>query len=211
MVTVSTIIPTHDRADLLMKRAIPSVLAQTVTDWECLVVGDDTDDATVRAMRRLCRRDPRFRFWNLPRQEYPGDARGRWQVGGTAAFNFGLDQAVGEWVSYLADDDCYRPTHHEALLAKAANADVVYGRSAGLVGFYGGVWPPEPYDIAQGAWIARRSIVGRATTVPGRAGWDADWWTELIGRGVRFKQVGHVVHEYHPAPENAIHHGGTPW
>lgn len=209
--TVSTIIPTHDRYELLMGRAIPSVRAQTFGDWECLVVGDDTDTITVRYMRRLTHRDPRFRFWNLPRQDYPGDARGRWQVGGTQAFNFGLDQARGEWVSYLADDDCYRPIHHEALLAVAADADVVYGRSASRSGHYGGQWPPQPYDIVQGAWIARRSIVGRAVTVPGRAGWDAEWWEDLIRRGVRFQQVGHVVHEYHPAPENAIHHGGDPW
>lgn len=205
---VTTIIPTRGRADLLMRRAIPSVLAQTVDDWECRVISDGHDEATFLAMLGLIARDGRFSLTTIP-HESVGDGVAAWSVGGAAAFNRGLEEARGRWISYLADDDAYRPGHHAALLAATRGADVIYGQSiipaTGQV--YGTRWPPDPYDIVQGAYLARRSIVGRAATVPGGPSWDARWWQDLLGREARFARVEAVVHEYHPAPEHAAYHG----
>ena len=203
---VTTIIPTRNRPELLMGRAIPSVLAQTYTDRECIVVGDGTDDDTVAAMSLLVKRDGRFRFWNLPNIDHRSGVAG-WSVGGTEAFNFGLDQARGEWISYLADDDAYRPIHHERLLAASDDADIVYGHSTRDGQLYGTQWPPQPFDIVQGSYIIRRDIVGRAATKPDGPSWDARWWDALLQRDLRWRQVAEVVHEYHPAPENLGYHG----
>lgn len=205
---VTTIIPTRDRANLLMGRAIPSVLAQTVDDWECIVVADGHDELTARQMRLLTARDPRFAYYELPRRELTGLAR--WAVGGTEGFNLGLSRASHRWISYLADDDAYRPEHHELLLAKATGADVVYGQSIRPDTFavYGTAWPPQPFDIVQGSYIIRRSVVGRARTEPAGTSWDAWWWRDLLERGdIRFRKVEAIVHDYHPAPENLIYHG----
>src|SRR6266705_811603 len=68
---ISVIIPTYNRAHLLMERSIPSVYAQTDPDWELLVVGDGTDQATIDLMADLCAKDSRVKFWNLPHTEYP--------------------------------------------------------------------------------------------------------------------------------------------
>ena len=104
-----------------------------MTDWECHVVGDGTEDATVAGMAHLCRADGRFRFTNLPHYEYTGTARERWGTYGLAALNYGLDHAKGEWIAVLADDDEWTPDHHEILLAAAAEsgADHVYGDRRG--------------------------------------------------------------------------------
>ena len=203
---VSVIIPTHDRPQLLMGRAIPSVYAQTVTDWELLVVGDGTDRETCAAMADLASRDARVRFWDLPRQQYPSDPVARWRVLGLEALNHGLDSASGEWVAVLGDDDEFAPDHHEALLAVAAEtgADHAYGMSDTLKGGVAtgqvyGAWPPGPGQLCDGAALWRRSLGYRydpgcqARGLPE----DADLWARMAADGVRSCFVPRIVHHYH--------------
>ncbi len=199
---ISTVIPTIGR-DTLYTRAIPSVQAQTVTDWECIVVGDGVELDPVD--------DPRIRFLTIPKPDYPSDPHLHWSIGGVAAFNHGLDEARGEWVSYLADDDAYRPKHHELLLAAATDdVDVVYGQSVMPEEqgeqIYGNRWPLEPFDVVQGSYILRASLGHRAFIEPGQRGWDARWWTDLLERQVRTLMVKGIVHDYHPDPESLRFH-----
>ena len=56
---VSVVIPTHNRAPLL-PRVIRSVLAQTLADWELLLVDDASDDGTEEVAASLA--DARVRF-----------------------------------------------------------------------------------------------------------------------------------------------------
>jgi glycosyltransferase involved in cell wall biosynthesis len=203
MVTVSTVIPTRNRPELLFERAIPSVLAQSFADWECVIVGDDTDEITVRLMAGLCADDPRFRFWNLP----PGGDHS-WHMGGVAAWNAGLGAARGEWRSYLADDDAYAPQHHAVLLSIAEGADFVFGRS----GVYRDGSPinrwfgtrADPHDIVQGSYLAHRSLdlTGREAA---EEGWDATMLRRILPTA-RVRQTNSIVHQYHPAPENLAGH-----
>lgn len=200
---VTTIIPTIGR-DTLWTRALPSALAQ---GGEVIVVGDGWEPpetpGVVTAM--------------VERQPAP-DPLSAWRWGGVAAFNRGLELATGEWVSYLADDDAYRPGHHAALLAASANVDIVYGQSQvhGIDGthirdrFFGNRWPLEPYDVVQGSYIMRRSVVVPAT-MPTDKSWDAAWWLDVLERRLRTVMVDAVVHDYYPAPENAHHHGADTW
>lgn len=204
---ISTVIPTYNRTALLMERAIPSVLAQAGT-WECIVVGDGTEQATADAMADLCGRDRRFRFWNLPHADYPEDPRSCWAVGGMDAFNFGLGKARGTWISYLADDDAYRPDHHATLLAASQGVDLVYGQSEGHlplgIAIYGLRWPPHPYDICQGSYILRRSLNHRAdrACLQFPRSWDADWWERLFDAGVTARMADGIVHIYYADPGN---------
>jgi glycosyltransferase involved in cell wall biosynthesis len=192
---ITTVIPTLGR-DTLYSRAIPSLLAQTVTDWRCIIVGDGVE---VEA------HDPRITTLSIPRTDYADDIH-RWRVGGVRAFNHGLDHVETEWVSYLADDDEYLPNHHADLLRRAADdVDIVYGQSTspGRNGHYGTHFPPDPFDICQGGYIIRASLGTRATETPGSESWDAAWWRGLLP-GSRFARITSVVHVYHPAPET--HH-----
>lgn len=206
---VTTIIPTIGR-DTLWSRALPSVYAQTRDDWRCIVVGDGVDIPPVA--------DGRVTVMRID-HDRPTGALARWRYGGAAAFNAGLDRVDTEWVSYLADDDAYRPDHHERLLAASDGADLVYGQSQPhrpgderpLAGrLFGDRWPLEPHDVVQGSYILRASLGYRATEPAGES-WDADWWHRLLALGLVIRRAEAVVHDYYPAPENAHLHGAHTW
>lgn len=92
---VSVIIPTYNRAHLL-PRALRSVLEQTFTDFEVLVVDDGSTDDT-RSVMDACH-DPRVRY--LPQRENRG-------VG--AARNHGLRGSRGGLIAFLDSDDEWLP------------------------------------------------------------------------------------------------------
>lgn len=197
---ISVIIPTYNRTRLLVERCLPSVFAQTVQDQEIIVVGDGTEQATVDAMAYL----PPIRFWNLPHQDYPSDFTHRWGLLGLNALNFGLDQAKGEWIAVLADDDEWTSDHHEVLLAASDGFDHVYGmadtyKHGKPTGQMYGAWPPGPGQFCNGANLWQRSLDYRFgldcwdRNLPG----DADLWTRMVADGVRFRFVPQTVLHYH--------------
>lgn len=202
---ISVIIPTYNRTKLLMTRAIPSLLAQTNRDWECLVVGDGTEQDTVTEMESLISMDRRFRFWNLPHDDYP-EGQAAWGLYGLTALNFGLDHARGDWISVLNDDDEYMPDNFGFLLGEAAGtgADFVYGQSMTYkdgrpTGQLYGKWPPGDGSVTQGAYLYRRSLeyrYRRDCYDRGRNG-DADMWIRMLEGGVIFGFCPRIIHRYH--------------
>lgn len=202
----SVIIPTYNRTRLLMDRAIPSVLAQTVDDWECLVVGDGTEPETAIEMANLISRDSRFAFWNLPHYDYPEDFTKRWGLIGLASLNWGLDHARGDWIAVLADDDEWPRDHLEVLYTAAleSGADHVYGvsdtyKNGKRTGQLYGGWPPGDGQLGNGANIYKRSLNYRydLTCVDRGLPGDADLWTRMYRDGVKFHFVPKIVLKYH--------------
>jgi len=104
MSTVSAIVPTYDRAEVL-GRAIDSVLAQTHTDVEVVVVDDASTDGTPAVVER--RRDPRLTY--VAHEE---------NRGAPAARNTGIRHAEGEYVAFLDSDDEWRPRKLERQLER---------------------------------------------------------------------------------------------
>lgn len=104
MPLVSVILPTRDRPDLL-PRAVASVLAQTEIDLELILVDNNRATPPLAAESFA---DPRIRLVR------PADCRNAAQ-----ARNAALASARGEWISYLDDDDAYRPGKLAAQLALA--------------------------------------------------------------------------------------------
>jgi len=94
---VSVIIPTYNRGSLVTA-AIDSVLAQTFTDFELIVVDDGSTDDTAKRLGPY-----------LDRIRYVHQAN----LGASAAQNAGLREASGEWVAILASDDIWHPTKLE--------------------------------------------------------------------------------------------------
>lgn len=113
---VSVVIPTYNRAHLL-PRAMRSVLAQTWSDIEVIVVDDGSIDETPDVVRRV--RDARVRLIRLDRNG--GAARAR---------NEGVRAASGEWVAFLdSDDEWVREMLElqvERLVREGCHATVVY-------------------------------------------------------------------------------------
>ena len=103
--TVSVIIPTYNRAALL-PRAWDSVLAQTFTDWEIVLVDDGSTDATPQLAASYAERLGE-RFIYLP-QENRGCCTAR---------NRGIDACSGRFVAFLDSDDEFAPTKLERQLS----------------------------------------------------------------------------------------------
>lgn len=101
---VSVVIPTHNRADIV-GRAIESVLAQTYCDVQVIVADDGSSDNT-RAVAGAYG----------PRVTYVHQANG----GVSAARNFGMRHARGEFIAFLDSDDGWQPWKVEAQLAALA-------------------------------------------------------------------------------------------
>jgi hypothetical protein len=115
---VSFLIPTYDSYETLRDVALPSILAQTYTNLEVIVVGDCAPPETEAAIVSVG--DPRVRYFNRTvRGPYPDDPSRRWYVLGTPPYNDALARARGRWIAGLGDDDAVRPTHTERLLAAA--------------------------------------------------------------------------------------------
>src|SRR4030042_1653484 len=90
---VSVIIPVYNRAELIAQ-AVESVLRQSFSDFELLVVDDGSSDGTWEALQRC---GPRIRA--LP-QEHRG---------ASAARNLGIQTAAGEYLAFLDSDDLWQP------------------------------------------------------------------------------------------------------
>jgi glycosyltransferase involved in cell wall biosynthesis len=89
---VSVVIPTYNRAGIV-PRAIESVLAQTVTDLEVIVVDDGSSDDTGKTLEEMF--GDRIRYFAQVNQ------------GASVARNRGIEEARGEWIAFLDSDDLW--------------------------------------------------------------------------------------------------------
>jgi glycosyltransferase involved in cell wall biosynthesis len=113
---ISIIIPTYNRARTI-SQAIESVLAQTYSDWELLIIDDGSTDETETAVRPHLA-DQRVRY---VKQE---------NAGPIAARNNGAQLAAGDWLAFLDSDDAWLPEKLAKQWAQAQQAGqpvLVYG------------------------------------------------------------------------------------
>jgi hypothetical protein len=124
---VTICIATFNRSDILINRALSSVLRQDYKNIEVIVVGDACSDDTETLMSKF--NDSRIIFINLPeRGHYPEDPLRRWMVAGTLPVNYALGLARGHFITHLDDDDEYAPDRITKLvnLALMTKADLVW-------------------------------------------------------------------------------------
>src|SRR5262245_23810861 len=91
--SVTVVIPTYNCADLL-RQALASVVTQTRSDWEAIVVNNASTDNTLVAVAAC--RDPRIRVIEFRNQGVIAASRNR-----------GITEAQGEWVAFLDSDDLW--------------------------------------------------------------------------------------------------------
>lgn len=108
---VSVVIPTFNRGSLVVN-AIESVLHQTYTNYEIIVIDDGSTDDTATRMRPYL---GRIRYL---RQENHGVSM---------ALNKGIELARGEWIAILASDDIWLPRKLELQLATLAEMGTEFG------------------------------------------------------------------------------------
>lgn len=110
---VSIIIPAYN-SEKYIGKAINSILNQTYTNFEAIVIDDASRDRTLKIVTSF--RDRRIKI-----------IKNRFNLGASAARNRALNQAKGKWIALLDSDDWYASTRLEKLLEIGAqkNADMV--------------------------------------------------------------------------------------
>lgn len=212
---VTVCIATVARPEVLVERALPSLLRQTYQNVQIIVVGDACDAATVNAMARI--RDSRVEFENLPvRGPYPPAGVNRWRVAGSNAMNRGLQKAEGAFICHLDDDDQAHPERVETLLAEAQEYRAEF------------VWHKFLTELPDGTWILRGTpqvLLGQNTTGSmfyhrffAQLPWDVyafqrglpgDW--DRIQKMLALQPQGHfcdqlLLLQYHePIPQELLH------
>ena len=92
---VTVVIPTYNRV-ALVQQAISSVINQTYTNWELIIVDDGSDDGTSEAIMAM--NDTRIKV--LKREHFGNIALLR---------NIGVEEGSGEWLAFLDSDDIWIP------------------------------------------------------------------------------------------------------
>lgn len=209
--TVSVIVPTYNRNDLLFGRCLPSLLKQTYGDIEVIVVADGMEgDALVELNYRLvglqAETEITLRLRNIQRPLYGlyGVAM-QWGLSGIWARNWGLDEASTDFVALLDDDDEMHPEALDILMGEMTpDLDFVYGKAdtyknGRRIGQTYGHWPPGDGSVTHGSFVMRHDLGYRYEVAAFDRGHnpDADMWMRMYAGGVRFKFIPTVVSKYH--------------
>jgi glycosyltransferase involved in cell wall biosynthesis len=179
MSKVSVVIPTYNRAHLLCE-AIESVLAQSYTGFELIVVDDGSTDNTEEVVRSIA--DPRVK--------YVKQANG----GPSVARNTGVRTATGEFVAFLDSDDLWLPGKMAAQMAIVEDdptVGLVYGlyyhtKNGGERKLQGECYPvgsrplPEGPNIHLSTSMIQRSWIERIGGFDEKLSWSDD--LELMWR-----------------------------
>jgi glycosyltransferase involved in cell wall biosynthesis len=108
MTVFSVVIPAYNRAASISK-AIDSVFAQSLSDFEVVIVDDGSKDETASIVKRY--NDGRIKY------VYQDNA------GGSSARNTGVNHSQGQYIAFLDSDDIFLPHHLESALVELEKAD----------------------------------------------------------------------------------------
>ncbi|MEO8624587.1 MAG: glycosyltransferase, partial [bacterium] len=203
--TVSVVIPAFDAAETIAD-TLESLLAQTDSAWEAIVIDDGSRDATNKIAKSFAARDARI---NVVRRKNGGES---------AARNTGLEHARHEWLLFLDSDDWIAPTFIERMtgeLAAHPELDAVHCGWARVAP--NGEMIVEAYEAPAGdmfatwarrsafpvhACVVRKAVVDAVgdfdTTLRRSADWDL--WQRVARTGAQFGAVREVLAYYRMRP-----------
>lgn len=94
---VSVVTPTYN-SERFINETIESVLNQTYTNWEMIIVDDASQDNTVNIIKKYMKQDNRIRLIQLKEN-----------CGSAIARNTAMDHAKGRYIAFLDSDDLWLP------------------------------------------------------------------------------------------------------
>ena len=94
MTSVSIILPTYNRADLI-KETINSVLRQTYSNFELIIVDDGSEDDTQSIIQAIT--DCRISYYKMPHSGHTGRLK-----------NFALRKSIGKYIAFIDSDDLWK-------------------------------------------------------------------------------------------------------
>lgn len=112
MPKISVIMPAFN-SECYIGAAIDSILAQTFSDLELIIINDGSTDLTGSIIENYLKKDKRIRVFH---KENSGVADSR---------NFAMKMAQGEWLAFCDSDDTLPRTAYESMILQCENADIV--------------------------------------------------------------------------------------
>jgi len=205
---VSVIIPAYNAASTIVE-TLACLRAQSMPDWEAIVVDDGSSDDTVALVTECMARDSRIQ---LVREPHGGVSTAR---------NVGIHRACAPWVLFLDADDLILPHHLERLtgvIAQRPDVDAVYCGWActalngdRILEYYpeaaGDLFP----KFARYCVFAIHSCLIRHSHVKAVGGFDPsldlaeDWdlWQRIARMGTDFHTVPEILALYRQQPGSA--------
>lgn len=202
---ISVVIPTYNHAHFI-RRAIQSVLDQTYTNWEILVVDNHSSDNTEGVIKNL--NDGRIQLLKIHNSGVIGMSR-----------NMGILKAKGDWIAFLDSDDCWYPNKldivmkvacqdnkydvlstHEMMVDKKTGLKTILRHGPFQENFYK-VLLTEGNRLSPSATLIRHSFLKQHKLLFNEsknyiAVEDYDLWLHLALKGARFKFIDSVQGEY---------------
>lgn len=112
MPKISIIVPVF-KVEKYIHRCLDSIINQTFSDWECILIDDGSPDNSGKICDEYAEKDTRFRVIHQENQ------------GVSAARNAGLDAAKGEWIGFVDSDDWIASEYVEVLTDNKDNIDIL--------------------------------------------------------------------------------------
>lgn len=212
---VSVVLPVRNGAATL-PRALASLTAQTLAEWEAIVVDDHSTDETPALLQAAAQRDPRVRVLS-------GASRGI-----VGALNAGLAAARARLIARLDADDEAAPSRLERQVAALVAAPADVGVVSCRVEFGGDARAAEGYaryvewtntllseeEIALNRFVespfAHPSVLFRRELVDRWGGYrdgdfpeDYELWLRWMDAGVRVRKLRDVLLTWHDSPQRA--------
>ena len=184
---LSVIMPSYN-AERFIAESLESVVRQSVTDWELIVIDDASTDGTRDIVADYERRDLRIRLITEETNRGPAHAR-----------NLGIDQARGTMIAFIDSDDAWYSEKAAKQIAamEQCQADVSYtGWERRREGDAKGVFVPVPQRVTYRTMLrrckincstamVRRSTCGTVRMPPLKLRQDHGYWLELLRDGRR--------------------------
>jgi glycosyltransferase involved in cell wall biosynthesis len=201
MELISIIIPTYNRAGMI-GATLDSVIAQTYTNWECIVVDDGSTDDSVEVLKSYEAKDKRIRCFS---------GLQKYEKGANSCRNYGFEQSVGEFVQFFDSDDLMLPI----MLQKKVEAIRAYPQVDFIVSKMSEqtaaemVYPQYDMDsnnriydylaykiyfLTPGPLFRKSFLMGKKLFTPGlRRYQEWEFYSRLVVNGCNYR----VVDEYH--------------
>ena len=202
---VSVITPVY-ACEEYIRQTIDSVLSQTFSDWEMILVDDCTPDNSAEIIAEYREKDSRIRYIRLEQN-----------CGAAVARNSALSKAKGRYIAYLDADDIWMPEKLERQLEFMENNNIVFsccdyekiesdGTSLNKT-----VHMPKTITYKQllrntiiqtvGVIVDTKYVDRRLLVMPNvRRGQDSATWLQMLRNGVEFFGQNEVLAQYRRVP-----------
>lgn len=199
----SVIITTYNRCNIL-PQALNSLINQSETSWEAVIIDDGSTDQTHSNIKNVLSRHPHLIY--------------HWQnnQGEVGAKNAGIILARGRYVTFLDSDDRYKYNHLEirrSVLEKNPQVDLLHGG----VEVMGSEYVPDRFDpekkihlskcvIGGTFFIKRKLLISIGGFRKINLGADADLFERLSNQKVDIMKVNFPTYIYNRLGEDSITH-----